>query len=974
METMVNALRASKSEALQYKGGCNSQHRSWGLLNKFNKLMTTKMSLWPLVQQDLRVLGIVVKAILNKFLNIMGFVLLATLMACGEEKNKKAASQQPQFGESIADTVSFAEYQVSNLSAIPGDGSVILRWNNPNFIISSFNVSVYDATNNDRLVEEASNANVTLADGVEIGAGAMQVEHTINRGLENNHSYSFEVSARLVGDDPNRFSPSVRLNNRRNAALPQGNFSALPVTPAEARQDLVFIGPNQDGDEYADVGDSCPQTHGNLLQTNDADKDGCHDAEDAFPNDFTESSDYDGDLLGDNRDPDDDNDEVLDVNDLCPQGRINWISSLLWDYDGDGCHNFSEDEDDDNDRVLDLDDACIRDILGWISTPTSDHDRDGCRDIDEDNDDDGDTVADLDDSCPLSITLFISTPANDYDGDGCFDDSEDNDDDGDTIADEFDSCFRSPRGFISSSINDVDRDGCRDADEDTDIDNDGIDNAEDKDADGNGLIEISNADELNNIRLNLDKTSLIDEAGCINNSANGITCYGYELVADINLSGYGGYSSWVPIGACQSIDAQNNLPGNLPSCMQDKIFNVFFEGNGHTISNLNISQDHNEDLLGVGLFGAAGPSATLQNVNLHNVNITQASASRSFYLGAFVGVANGAKIISVSVLNANLIGYQEVGGLIGIMLNDAAVDDAHVEVANILANLQNAGGLVGQAIACNLKNSSAKIGTISSTQSGGVGGLIGSVENCELQHSYAIADTISAENNNVGGLLGTSKDSNISSSYAITNSLTTASNIAGGLIGSSSGNRISASFSQSNEINALSQLGSLVGLLSNNNIIEFSYSFSNSGSSDRNISLVNTAPSAHSVLTNSYSVAVYSNGLWSGSSAPTVQESYWDSSVVKIKDVVINAAENNARTTDKLQKITDFSGDYSMWGQGWCNPDTGEFTTNQNIAMQRGYATNPAWSLGATDQYPTLTCFKSLKVEQQLVRQREAFN
>ena len=53
---------------------------------------------------------------------------------------------------------------------------------------------------------------------------------------------------------------------------------------------------------------------------------------------------YDKDNLADSLDPDDDNDEVADEEDLCPQGRIGWMSNSSDDTDGDGCRDRDEDE------------------------------------------------------------------------------------------------------------------------------------------------------------------------------------------------------------------------------------------------------------------------------------------------------------------------------------------------------------------------------------------------------------------------------------------------------------------------------------------------------------------------------------------------------------------------------------------------------------------------------------------------------
>lgn len=84
--------------------------------------------------------------------------------------------------------------------------------------------------------------------------------------------------------------------------------------------------------------------------TNDSDGDGCPDSTDLFPFDPTECFDNDGDGIGDNADPDDDNDLRNDEDDAFPFDPAEWDDS-----DGDGIGN-NADTDDDNDGVPDAED------------------------------------------------------------------------------------------------------------------------------------------------------------------------------------------------------------------------------------------------------------------------------------------------------------------------------------------------------------------------------------------------------------------------------------------------------------------------------------------------------------------------------------------------------------------------------------------------------------------------------------------
>ena len=103
-----------------------------------------------------------------------------------------------------------------------------------------------------------------------------------------------------------------------------------------------------------------------LPSDTDTDGDGVSNAEDAFPYDPNESSDLDGDGVGDNTDPDDDGDGVLDGDDAFPENAAEWM-----DTDSDGTGD-NADSDDDNDGVDDYQDAFPKDDRG-----SADSDGDG---------------------------------------------------------------------------------------------------------------------------------------------------------------------------------------------------------------------------------------------------------------------------------------------------------------------------------------------------------------------------------------------------------------------------------------------------------------------------------------------------------------------------------------------------------------------------------------------------------------------
>ena len=245
------------------------------------------------------------------------------------------------------------------------------------------------------------------------------------------------------------------------------------------QDEVVRIDPydDEDGDGVGDPLDNCP----------------------FVPN--PSQANFDGDATGDACDNDDDNDGVVDADDACAKGALNWTSTAMTDHDGDGCLDSNEDIDDDNDGVYDPSDACTSGDMGWLSSASTDYDNDGCQDSGEDRDDDNDGICD-------------ETVQDEY---------------GDCIVSsvEVDLCPTSPLSFASSISNDADRDGCQDSGEDLDDDNDGYN------------------DDVDNCPMVAGTSSLGSVLGCLDTDADGYS----DLVdvfpseptqwADIDEDGFG---------------------------------------------------------------------------------------------------------------------------------------------------------------------------------------------------------------------------------------------------------------------------------------------------------------------------------------------------------------------------------------------------------------------------------------------------
>jgi hypothetical protein len=141
--------------------------------------------------------------------------------------------------------------------------------------------------------------------------------------------------------------------------------------------------PSLNSDLCLDWIDQCDDAPLDSTDTSDSDGDGVGDASDPFPNDDSESLDTDGDGIGNNADTDDDGDGVLDVDDSLPLDASESV-----DTDSDGIGN-NADTDDDGDGVEDSSDAFPLD-----ASETLDTDSDGIGN-NADADDDGDGFEDI---------------------------------------------------------------------------------------------------------------------------------------------------------------------------------------------------------------------------------------------------------------------------------------------------------------------------------------------------------------------------------------------------------------------------------------------------------------------------------------------------------------------------------------------------------------------------------------------------
>lgn len=183
----------------------------------------------------------------------------------------------------------------------------------------------------------------------------------------------------------------------------------------------------------------------------------------------------------------------------------------------------------------------------------------------------------------------------------------------------------------------------------------------------------------------------------------------YELTADIVLTG-----EWTPIG--------NN----------DNPFTGTFDGKGHTISGLTISNNGNW----VGLFGTV--TGTVKNLSLVDVNIYG-----NEHVGILAGRVRGGGVIESVFTSGYVNGRDHTGGIVG----DAGETDQVSTVKNcassayVLSRDYQAGGIAGWTKGNALIENNVFYGYASCRGYGATGGIVGFIENgtTTVTHNVCLA-------------------------------------------------------------------------------------------------------------------------------------------------------------------------------------------------------------------------------------------
>ncbi len=327
----------------------------------------------------------------------------------------------------------------------------------------------------------------------------------------------------------------------------------------------------------------------------------------------------------------------------------------------------------------------------------------------------------------------------------------------------------------------------------------------DIDDDGDGLIEIRYLEELDAIRYRLDgsgykATASVDKitTGCP--LVNGIEkCRGYELMNDLDFNDNESYRALDPSLLKNSWTVSDFTDASDLGWQPIGGFNAVFNGNGYTISNMQINRSVG-NTNSIGLFSQIGAVGKVKNlglvdptikglVGIKNVGGIAGAIQRggviiNSHVVGDVGAGNTDKIITGDVGFAGGRGF--IGGLVGwnrgFILNSYAKINVVAEDSGTLENKRvGVGGLVGRNIDGGKVYNSYATGEVKGPCV--VGGLVGNqfsansdslLTRSEIKNSYATGNVetgfgtcVNSNNKFAGGLVGFNNNSRVENSYTL---------------------------------------------------------------------------------------------------------------------------------------------------------------------------------------------------------------
>ena len=208
----------------------------------------------------------------------------------------------------------------------------------------------------------------------------------------------------------------------------------------------------------------------------------------------------------------------------------------------------------------------------------------------------------------------------------------------------------------------------------------------------------------------------------------------FKLMADIDLS-------VLAEGAVRNAGSSYSTP-----------FNGTFDGDGHVIRNLTITNSSGKC---IGLFGTLGRSGQLKDLDLADARVIGHT-----YVGALVGYNAGGTIHNCSIA-AEVQGVGYIGGIAGISIDDGLMSDCRADV-RVLGQWYETGGIAGANSGSTITRCAAT-GTVTGQQS--TGGVVGRQDGWSLvSDSFSTCSVTGGRW--TGGVLGRNAYSMVSGCFA----------------------------------------------------------------------------------------------------------------------------------------------------------------------------------------------------------------
>lgn len=183
-------------------------------------------------------------------------------------------------------------------------------------------------------------------------------------------------------------------------------------------------------------------------------------------------------------------------------------------------------------------------------------------------------------------------------------------------------------------------------DADGETDTGGVDIYLDVDQDSDGLIEIASLENLKNVGAAPDGSSLLYNGTAVSQGCSAATgCFGYEMLADIDVSG----DVWEPIAGWE------------------EPFTAIFDGNGHTVTGLTFHITDTDDPYNAGFFSTL-EGASIKNLTLDSIrvdveeNAALMGDGESSYIGGLAGVVNASEDSDTDVTNVDVTTEVNIAG------------------------------------------------------------------------------------------------------------------------------------------------------------------------------------------------------------------------------------------------------------------------------------------------------------------------